>query len=378
MTNYILDASVLLFDPKAVLRFGDNRVYLPIDVIEYLDKCKNDLSEDNGLRAIATEASATIRSLNKIKNRDSSPIYQTPDGGEVRIAFWKRQQLEDKTIGHAMLSIAVEMQKKEPKSTVVVVTREINIQIKAEVLGLIAEIYESTSSSTKAVGKEKTLKAFISYSMIDKVWAAKTKNALAHLEMESFMAHDDLVVSEEWKSRIVEELLSADILVCLLSKDFKASDWCPQELGFIVARPETIIIPLSLDGTVPFGFINHIQSQALKLPSEMEIEGMIINALLRRKLKLGVHFSIQQMLKVKGYRIAEDITRRLVQFFPTFSPDQANAFAEAAVKNATVWDAGECATEILPKFLDICGNIIAEKTAKSLRFQITERVRYEK
>src|SRR5207302_289258 len=119
----------------------------------------------------------------------------------------------------------------------------------------------------------------------------------------------DLVVSEEWKARILEELKTADIFVCLLSKHFKASDWCPQELGFIITRPEMIIIPMSIDGTTSFGFINHIQSQSLNLPSKLEIEGLVINALLRRKLEFGISLSVKRMLRVRDYRAAEDITR---------------------------------------------------------------------
>ena len=143
-----------------------------------------------------------------------------------------------------------------------------------------------------------------------------------HAGNRSFMAHDDLVVSEEWKARILEELKTADILICLLSKHFKTSDWCPQELGFIIARPEVIIIPISIDGTTCFGFINHIQSQSLTLPSELEIEGLVINALLRRKLDFGMGLSVKRMLSVRDYRVAEHITRRLIPFFPRLSPEQ--------------------------------------------------------
>ena len=219
------------------------------------------------------------------------------------------------------------------------------------------------------------MKAFISYSMVDRASAAEVKKTLDRLGIDSFMAHEDLVVSEEWKDRILDELKTSEIFVCLLSKDFKSSDWCPQELGFVVARPKTVVIPLSIDGTVPFGFISHIQSQVVK--DTWQIEDRIVNALLRKKLEAGVSVSIKRMLAVKDYRVAEDITRRQIQFFPKFSAEQANEFADAATKNAVVWDAGECATEILPKFLEVCGNKLTEKNAKTLRFQITERTRYK-
>ena len=218
------------------------------------------------------------------------------------------------------------------------------------------------------------MKAFISYSMADRTWAAETKKALDRLGIDSFMAHEDLVISEEWKQRILEELKLSELFVCLLSKNCKASDWCPQELGFVVGRPKIVIIPLSLDRTVPFGFIGHLQGQVVK--DTWEIEDRTVNALLRKKLKTGVAISIRRMLKVKGDRVAEDITRRQIPIFPKFTTEQANEFAEAAIKNTIVWDAGECATKILPKFLEICGDKLTERNAKALRFQITERTRY--
>ena len=219
------------------------------------------------------------------------------------------------------------------------------------------------------------MKAFISYSMADKNWPADTKKVLDRLGIESFMAHEDLVVSEEWKDRILKELKACDIFICLLSKNFKASDWCPQELGFIAARPKTVIIPLSIDRTVPFGFISHIQGQLVN--DSLQIEDRIVNALLRKKLNIGVTVSIKRMLEVRDYRVAEDITRRLIPFFQKLSVEQANEIAAAAVKNSVVWDAGECASEILPKFLDKWDDKILARTAKALRFQITERTRYK-
>jgi hypothetical protein len=57
------------------------------------------------------------------------------------------------------------------------------------------------------------MKTFISYSMADKARAAETKKVLDRLEIDSFMAHEDLVASEEWKERILDELKVSDIFV---------------------------------------------------------------------------------------------------------------------------------------------------------------------
>src|SRR4051812_24907224 len=111
---------------------------------------------------------------------------------------------------------------------------------------------------------EKKPRAFISYSHADRKFGAQAKVALASLGLDAFLAHDDLYVSELWRERILEELRSCEVFVPLLSANSRVSDWTSQEIGFIVSRPEVIITPISIDATIPFGFIAHIQSRRIE------------------------------------------------------------------------------------------------------------------
>jgi TIR domain len=107
--------------------------------------------------------------------------------------------------------------------------------------------------------------AFISYSHKDSKYGAQAKAVLAKLGIEAFLAHDDLHVSDEWRERIMKELKRCDIFVPLLSANFLESKWAPQEVGFIVSRGAVVVIlPVSLDGTPPFGFISHLHGRTLE------------------------------------------------------------------------------------------------------------------
>jgi len=106
--------------------------------------------------------------------------------------------------------------------------------------------------------------AFISYSYLDRHHARQTKRVLEDVGVAAFLAHEDLKVSEEWKNRIIEELKICHLFIPLLSKNFRRSKWAPQEVGFIVSRPEVRIAPLSIDETTPFGFIEHLQSGRMR------------------------------------------------------------------------------------------------------------------
>lgn len=205
--------------------------------------------------------------------------------------------------------------------------------------------------------------------------AGKVKAGLQVLEIDCFLAHEDVVVSEEWKSRILEELRSADIFICLLSDSFKKSDWCSQELGFAASRKKLAIIPLSIDQTVSFGFINNIRSRPIT--RENQLDELLINALLQTKFAFGLAVSIKQMERTNDHRHAEAVTGLVMPFFRRLTCDQATRFAQAAIKNPAVWNASECVRKILPCFLDIWESQLPERTAKALRLQITERTAFK-
>src|SRR5437867_544945 len=107
------------------------------------------------------------------------------------------------------------------------------------------------------------VKAFISYSHQDRVFGAQAKGVLGEVGIDAFLAHEDLEVSEEWRKRIVVELRQCELFVPILSRRFLESDWAPQEIGFIVSRDDIVVAPLSIDGTVPRGFISHVQSRRI-------------------------------------------------------------------------------------------------------------------
>jgi hypothetical protein len=55
--------------------------------------------------------------------------------------------------------------------------------------------------------------AFISHSHVDRAYGAQAKSVLAEFDIESFLAHEDLEVSEEWQARILSELRWCDLFV---------------------------------------------------------------------------------------------------------------------------------------------------------------------
>lgn len=145
MKNYILDTNVLLHDPNSLLNFQDNHVLIPIEVIEEIDRFKRESSE------LGQNARSVSRMLDAYRGMGSlSEGVQLPNGGKLKIAFYKNGQptngengFNAKSVDDRIISFAANLQKTQPKNPAILVSKDINLRIKADALGLQAEDYEN-------------------------------------------------------------------------------------------------------------------------------------------------------------------------------------------------------------------------------------------
>lgn len=214
---------------------------------------------------------------------------------------------------------------------------------------------------------DQKIAAFVSYSHKDREYAKQTKSLLRKAGMDVFLAHEDMDTSEEWKRRIVTELKRCDLFVPLLSENFKASDWAPQEAGFIALQSDVIIAPLSIDDTIPFGFFEHVQSK--RLPGRVSCELLLV-PLARHFPRAILPFLVRWVKEAGSYRCAEARMGPLVPLFPDLTAEDAQALAEAAVGNGQVWDAMLCREEYLPKFIALHRTNVEPRTLRALEYQI--------
>ena len=141
---YVLDTNVLLHDPNAMLRFEDNEVVLPITTIEELDRFKK-RPEETG-----RNARQTSRMLDALRSRGSiTEGIELENGGRIRVALAHREaldklppELEADGGDNSILAVALEV-KQQCDCPVVMVSKDTNMRIKADALGLTAEDYET-------------------------------------------------------------------------------------------------------------------------------------------------------------------------------------------------------------------------------------------
>lgn len=145
MKNYVLDTNVLLHDPQAISKFSDNMVILPLTVIEEIDRFKKDQSETG---RNARQISRMIDSYRlKYKLTEGVPLE---NGGTLKVAIYKEEflmklppELRVDQGDNRILAVAKDLQETAPEGTVFFVTKDINLRIKADTIGMHAEDYQS-------------------------------------------------------------------------------------------------------------------------------------------------------------------------------------------------------------------------------------------
>ena len=141
---YVLDTSVLLHDHQAIMSFGENNVAIPITVLEELDKFKVGNDSKN------FSAREVIRFIDKLSGESSLQewISLGSHHGSFKIALESNPREVNAeyvySIGkndHKIINAALFLKETEPKLEVKLVTKDINMRIKAKALGIVAEDY---------------------------------------------------------------------------------------------------------------------------------------------------------------------------------------------------------------------------------------------
>ncbi len=153
---YVLDTNVLMHDPTALFRFEEHDVFIPMTVLEELDAAKKGTSETS------RNARQVSRFLNELivagngRHIDEGIDLKLPQGvqlgrrGKVGRLYFQTSSLvaSDKSQHQTMpdnliLASIVGLRQQRPKEAVVLVTKDINLRIKATIHGIKAEDYEN-------------------------------------------------------------------------------------------------------------------------------------------------------------------------------------------------------------------------------------------
>jgi PhoH-like ATPase len=148
--TFVLDTNVLLHDPRALVRFEDNNVVIPIEVVEEIDRFKRDSSEKGrNARQVSRLLDGLREKGNLAEGVEIDPIAH----GQLKVVFCRSEtlsqlppELKSGNGDNNILAVALEQRLQGVMGSqppVILVTKDTNLRIKADAVGLIAQDYTS-------------------------------------------------------------------------------------------------------------------------------------------------------------------------------------------------------------------------------------------
>lgn len=143
---FVLDTSVILYDHNCIKNFQEHDVAIPITVLEELDNFKK------GNDTINYEAREFIRFLDKLSGEYTLTDWIPINGrgrGKFKVQFHEKTTIDaeivfgERKADHRILNAAIAIQQKEKNRKVILVTKDVNLRLKAKALNITAEDYET-------------------------------------------------------------------------------------------------------------------------------------------------------------------------------------------------------------------------------------------
>ena len=172
---FVLDTSVILYNHNAINSFEDNDVAIPITVLEELDQFKKGNDTKN------FEAREFIRFLDSISGKMAMTGWRRlngPEKGKFRVVMNEQSKKDAREIfgenkpDHRILNAALKLKEDHPDRKVILVSKDINLRLKAKALNLTAEDFETgkiKNIQTLYTGKDELQN--VSDKVIDKLYS---------------------------------------------------------------------------------------------------------------------------------------------------------------------------------------------------------------
>ena len=154
--NFVLDTNVILHDYRSLYNFQENDLFIPIIVLEELDKFKK------GNQQINFNARESVRELDELSVSDpfEKGVPLGPNLGHLHIVTGKpydnrvSKAFPDKKPDHQILSDTLHVAAEHPHMKTILVTKDINLRMKARALGIETADYNSDAVENIGIFQE--------------------------------------------------------------------------------------------------------------------------------------------------------------------------------------------------------------------------------
>ena len=204
--NFVLDTNVILHDYNCLKNFQENDIYLPIVVLEELDKFKK------GNEQIHFNAREFVRQLDEITGDDLFTrgaqlgegmgrlfvVTGTVDAPRVWDSF------PVKTPDHQILAVTDWIARRDPQVKTILVTKDVNLRMKARSIGLLCEDY-ITDKVVNADVFDKSNELFegIDPALIDNIYSSREGVDVDQLEFRQLLHPNDCFVLKSDRNSVL-------------------------------------------------------------------------------------------------------------------------------------------------------------------------------
>ncbi|REK76229.1 PhoH family protein [Paenibacillus paeoniae] len=195
---FVLDTNVLLHDPQSLFAFDDNEVIIPAIVLEEIDSKKR----------LADELGRNARSVSRLLDnmRELGHLHEgiaLPRGGLLKVELNHRsfvrvhemfgEMSNDNRILAVALNYHMEQEKVEEKRSVVLVSKDVLVRIKADVLGLEAQDYLSDRTVDHSELYTGNVTLHVHPSIIDEFYSYRFLS-VNHLQLKDRLSPNEFVI----------------------------------------------------------------------------------------------------------------------------------------------------------------------------------------
>ena len=220
--NFILDTNVVLHDYKAIYNFQENDIYLPMVVLEELDKFKR------GNDQINYNSRQFARELDLIAENKDFVTKGAPLGeGKGKLYVITHQEWPEemnkafieKKPDHIILACAISIAKKFPKQQTILVTKDINLRMKARAMGCIAEDYISDKvENTDVFEKEYETFNNVDADLIDRLYSEKQGITADHFNFKDDITANECFVMKSSRASILARHVAESNIIRRVNK----------------------------------------------------------------------------------------------------------------------------------------------------------------
>ncbi len=219
--NFVIDTNVVLHDYKCLKNFQENDIYLPIVVLEELDKFKK------GSEQINFNAREFVRELDSVTD-DNLFTEGAPLGERLGRLFVVAGSVESPLVqasfperipDHRILAVTDWVAKKNPEMKTILVTKDVNLRMKARSIGLLCEDYINDKVVNVDIF-EKSNKVFenIDPALIDRIYSSKDGIDINELSFKDILHPNECFVLKSDRNTVLARYNPFGKTVCRVHK----------------------------------------------------------------------------------------------------------------------------------------------------------------